>query len=227
MSTGAEQLHRTNPSPVGGCWARAHPTAATSHPIGKCPTLHFPHHVASSAAPKPDPLTPSPAPILSNHCSALVPSRHSTFQLPVCAKHTQWELALDSRLLTTKDISLVPQGSVATQWDGAFVMLQHDGKHSSNNKVAQSEVAANKNKPQYSNHGCKYSRTNFAYLWKASAMQGSPERSPHLHCQPLNEVWAGVDPGSSPSGHSDTLHTPELPWVGPAFHQVLNHCFKP
>ena len=42
-------------------------------------------------------------------------------------------------------------------------------------------------------------------------------RCPHLHCQPLNEVWEGVDPGSSPSGHSGALHAPELPWVGPAF----------
>jgi len=30
-------------------------------------------------------------------------------------------------------------------------------------------------------------------------MQGSPARSPHLHCQPLNEGWEGVDPGCSPS----------------------------
>ena len=40
---------------------------------------------------------------------------------------------------------------------------------------------------------------------------------PHLHCQPLNEVWEGVDPGFTPSGHSAALHTPELPWFGPAF----------
>jgi len=26
-----------------------------------------------------------------------------------------------------------------------------------------------------------------------------------------------VDPGCSPSGHSDALLTPELPWAGPAF----------
>ena len=47
--------------------------------------------------------------------------------------------------------------------------------------------------------------------------QGYPAKYPHLHCQPLNEVWEGADPGSIPSGHSGTLHTPELPWVGPAF----------
>ena len=38
-----------------------------------------------------------------------------------------------------------------------------------------------------------------------------------LHCQPLNEVWEGVNPGSTPSSHSGVLHMPELPWVGPAF----------
>jgi len=40
---------------------------------------------------------------------------------------------------------------------------------------------------------------------------------PHLHYQPLNEGWEGVDPGSSPSDHSGSLLAPELPWVGPAF----------
>jgi len=59
-----------------------------------------------------------------------------------------------------------------------------------------------------------------------SGMQGSPAKYLHLHHQPLNEVWEGVDPGSSPSSHSGALHAAELPWVGPAFHQVLNHWFK-
>jgi len=48
-------------------------------------------------------------------------------------------------------------------------------------------------------------------------MQGSPARYPSLHCQPLNEVWEEVDPGSTPSGHSGALHAPELPWAGPVF----------
>ena len=26
-----------------------------------------------------------------------------------------------------------------------------------------------------------------------------------------------MEPGSTPSGHSGTLHAPELPWVGPVF----------
>ena len=56
-----------------------------------------------------------------------------------------------------------------------------------------------------------------AYPWKASGMEGAPSRYPHLHCQPLNEIWEGVDPGSTPSGHSGKLLAPELPWVGPTF----------
>lgn len=45
--------------------------------------------------------------------------------------------------------------------------------------------------------------------------------------QPLNEVWEGMDPGTTPSSHSNTLHTPELPGFGPAFHQVLHLWFRP
>ena len=50
-----------------------------------------------------------------------------------------------------------------------------------------------------------------------SGTQGSPVSYPHLHCQPLNEIWEGVDLGSIPSRHSRTLHAHELPWIGPAF----------
>ena len=55
------------------------------------------------------------------------------------------------------------------------------------------------------------------YLQKTLDTQRSPARHPCFHCQPLNEVWEGVDPGSTPSSHSGTLHAAELPWVGPAF----------
>jgi len=48
-------------------------------------------------------------------------------------------------------------------------------------------------------------------------MRGSPAKYPCFHCQPLNEVWEGVNPGFTPSSHSAALHVPELPWVGPAF----------
>jgi len=42
-------------------------------------------------------------------------------------------------------------------------------------------------------------------------MQGPPKRSPYFYCQLLREVWEGVNPGSTSSGHSGTLHAPELP----------------
>ena len=52
---------------------------------------------------------------------------------------------------------------------------------------------------------------------------GTPNKKcPCPPCQPLNEGWEGVDPGFTHSIHSRTLHAPELPWAGPAFHQVLN-----
>jgi len=38
-----------------------------------------------------------------------------------------------------------------------------------------------------------------------------------FYCQPLNEVWEGVDPGSTSSIHSGILHAPELPCISPAF----------
>jgi len=47
-------------------------------------------------------------------------------------------------------------------------------------------------------------------------MQGSPGRDSHLHCQPLNEGWEGVDP-AAPLHHSAALHAPELLWAGLAF----------
>lgn len=46
------------------------------------------------------------------------------------------------------------------------------------------------------------------------------QRYPCLHCQPLNGVWEGVNPGSTPSSPSGALHVPELPWVRPAYPPV-------
>ena len=45
----------------------------------------------------------------------------------------------------------------------------------------------------------------------------SNKKCSHLHCQPLNEGWEGLDPGSTPHCQSGTLPAPELPQVGPAF----------
>lgn len=47
-------------------------------------------------------------------------------------------------------------------------------------------------------------------------MQRSPVIHPCLHCQALNELWEGLDPGFNPSGHSEALNAPELTWIGPA-----------
>jgi len=47
-----------------------------------------------------------------------------------------------------------------------------------------------------------------------------------LHCQPLNEVWEGVDPGFILSNHTGTLHAAELPWVGPAFPSGAQSLFR-
>ena len=55
-------------------------------------------------------------------------------------------------------------------------------------------------------------------------MQGPPEGYPCLHCQPLNEVWEGLEPGSTPSDHSGALLAPEQ--LALPSYQVLSHCFK-
>jgi len=70
-------------------------------------------------------------------------------------------------------------------------------------------------------------RKETAYLQKASDAQGSPERCPCLHCQPLKEIWERVDPGSTPS--ITQVHCMHLSSPGLALpsHQVLNHCFRP
>ena len=74
--------------------------------------------------------------------------------------------------------------------------------------------------------GAQEQRKEASYLQKASDKRGSSERSLHLHCQPLNEVWEGVDPGSSPS--ITQLHCMQVSSSGLAlpFHQVLNHWGK-
>ena len=59
-------------------------------------------------------------------------------------------------------------------------------------------------------------------------MPGSPEQL-WFHCQPLNEVWEEVDPGSNPSGHSGSLHCTHLssPVLALPSCQMFNHYFKP
>ena len=83
--------------------------------------------------------------------------------------------------------------------------------------MAHSQAAAKENKSKCSSYEHRNKGRKSAYLWKVSGKQGSLENYPHLHCQPLNEVWEGVNPGPTPSHHSAALHAPELPWVGLAF----------
>jgi len=83
--------------------------------------------------------------------------------------------------------------------------------------VAKSSAAANKNKPKRSSCRAEMKEKSCLPLEDLRYIGISDKRCPQLHCQPLNEVWEGVDPGSTPSSHSGTLHTPELPWVCPAF----------
>ena len=51
-------------------------------------------------------------------------------------------------------------------------------------------------------------------------------RYPHLHCQPLHEVWEEVDLSSTPSGHSDALLALGSPGLALPSQQVLNYWFR-
>jgi len=96
------------------------------------------------------------------------------------------------------------------------VILLCDRKCRDRSGAAMSSAAANEDKPKRCSHRHK-GKKKAAYHWKASGRQESPPGSPHLPCQPLNEGWERVNPGSSPSGLSAPLHTPALPWAGRAF----------
>jgi len=68
----------------------------------------------------------------------------------------------------------------------------------------------------------KQNKQTTTYPWKTSGMQGSPERNPHLHCQPLKEVSEGVHPGSTPSSHS--VHCMQLSSPGLALPSHHHQC---
>ena len=85
-------------------------------------------------------------------------------------------------------------------------------------------ATANENEPQCSS--CRNKGKSCLPLEGLRKAEISNKRSLCLHCQPLNEVWEGVDPGSIPSGHSAALHTPELPWIGPAFPPDVQSLFQ-
>ena len=67
-----------------------------------------------------------------------------------------------------------------------------------------------------------------AYLMKASSNQESPAKYLCLHCQPLNDIWEGVDTDCTPSNHSGALHCMHLSSSGLALpsHHMLSHWFR-
>ena len=81
-------------------------------------------------------------------------------------------------------------------------------------RVARSQPAASKDLLKCNSRKHKNKGKKLLTHKNASGTQGSPVRQPNIHCQPLNEVWEGVD---TPYIQSCALHAPELPWVGPAF----------
>ena len=75
-------------------------------------------------------------------------------------------------------------------------------------------AAEDEDKPKRNIHSHKNKGRKLTYLCKYSGKQRPPASYACLHCQPLNEVWEEVDPGSTHYSHSGTLLAPELPWVG-------------
>jgi len=94
--------------------------------------------------------------------------------------------------------------------------VQQDEKHSNNSRVAKSWAAAKEDLLKRNSYSGE-TKERICLPSRASDTQKTAARPPHLHRLPLNEIWERVDPGSTPSGHSAALHTPGLPWVGPAF----------
>ena len=81
--------------------------------------------------------------------------------------------------------------------------------------------------PKEATINTKTKEEKITYLQEASSRQGSPaKKNSCLHCQPLNEVWEGVD--LSPPLLVTQVHYMHLSSSGLALssHQVFNHCFK-
>jgi len=76
-------------------------------------------------------------------------------------------------------------------------------------------VTANDNEPKCSSHRYRNERKELLTFVRPQVHRDVQQDT--LASTALNEVWKGVDPGSTLSSHSGTLHAPELPWVGPAF----------
>ena len=84
--------------------------------------------------------------------------------------------------------------------------------------MAKSLATANENETKHSSCGPRNEGKEQLTFGRPQVGRESPARDTLTSpCQPLNEVWQGVDPGSTTSSHSAALLTPELTWVGPAF----------
>jgi len=92
-------------------------------------------------------------------------------------------------------------------------MLQWDD----NSRVAMSLTTAKRTSPNTATTDAEIKEKSCLPLEDLRYAGISRKRYLYLDCQPLNEIWEGVDPGSTPSSHSSALHAPECPWVGLAF----------
>jgi len=101
-------------------------------------------------------------------------------------------------------------------------MLKWEEKYHDYSRAAKSLAAANKNKFKCSSSRCRNKGRELLTFGKPQVRRDLWQEmpSPLLPCQPLNEVWKGVDPGSIPL--VTQVHCMHLP-----SQQVLNHCFRP
>ena len=122
-----------------------------------------------------------------------------------------------------RDINLLN----TTPWLWPIIMLWCNRKHKNNSRTAKSQTAVNIS-PNAAVTGTKIEKEKALHLPSEdhSYTENSNHTHSHFHCQPFNEVWERVEPGSTPSGHS--MHCMHLSSPGLALpsHQVLNHCFK-
>ena len=105
-------------------------------------------------------------------------------------------------------------------------MLHCNGKHCNDSKVAKSRAAAREDMLNVAAMDTEITKRNCLPL-EGFRRQGSPATCLCFHCPPLNEVWEGMDPGCTSSGHSGVLYAPELLELALPSYQVLNHCFRP
>jgi len=111
--------------------------------------------------------------------------------------------SIDAHIFNPRDISVsnqkLKEGRVGPGNQQGCAGLGSARIHFSRCNAIENAMAASKDVLKCNSHGC---RNNGKKLYTFRRPQGWPTRSPHLHCQPLNEVWEGEDPGSIPPGPS-------------------------